>query len=211
MMARFWRWILVCTFAVAGILCITQGMMAASQQPDGVALVRQLEEAGPYAPERFAGLTLAEKRTVLKALTPAYTTVRQIDKVAMTPLGRDGITSYAAGWWAAEYAHDSYSDFDIHLWTFRNRIEWCGDDSVITNVLGYRVIGTPHAPFWFYNGIRTENDLGGVGQPFYAHFAQGDFQLCMAGIKGVGCVLDKAPYIEMRGYADGSSYRVSGV
>lgn len=124
------------------------------------------------------------------------------DSVAsMSASGTDGEVSIAAsGCWTWKWQRDGRNSLGALLWSYFQQINWCGDGSVITSTPQRTRWGEVYVPFWSWGHIGNET-WGGVNQPSYRAWTQGEFKLCLT--PNVGCVQNRYPWLDMTAWANG--------
>lgn len=194
----FWRFGLV--IAISLIFAATP-LQAAAGNGDGggrvARIVAQLMSADdPYA--AFEELSPADQRAVQEAVTVASIETRL---GAPTAGGSDGeIGIAAAGCWVWTGRRDGRNAFGVLLWSYFQRIYWCGNGTNITTVERTRW-GEVYAAFWSWKHIGNQT-WGGVNQATYRAWTQAEYKLCL--IPEIGCIQYSYPWLDMKVWGNGN-------
>lgn len=196
---RQWR-------AATGILGLVFALLVPLQSavaggPGGVGavtgLVAQLAAADdPYA--AFAALSRHDQLAVKEYLL----VIGYVDSVASPASGAAGgeIVIAAGGCWTWTWQRDGVNALGGVLWSYFQRINWCGNGTVITSTPQRTRWGEVYAPFWSWRHYGNQT-WGGLNQASYRAWTQGEFKLCLT--PDFGCVQYRYPWLDMTAWADG--------
>ncbi len=146
----------------------------------------------------FEQLSASDQRAVQDAVTVASVETRL---GAPGSGGTDGeISIAAAGCWTWTGRRDGRNALGGLLWSYFQRIYWCGNGTVVTTVERTRW-GEVYAPFWSWKHIGNQT-WGGVNQATYRAWTQAEFKLCL--IPDVGCVQYSYPWLDMKVWGNGN-------
>ena len=196
---RGWRAAAVLV-ALAFTLLMPLGASAADRGSDGARAARivgALASANdPYA--AYAALSQRDQVAVKDYLTATIFT----ESVALPSAGaaNAAMNIAASGCWTWTWQRDGRNAFGVLLWSYFQRIDWCGNGSVITNTPQRTRWGEVYAVFWSWRHIGNQT-WGGVNQPSYRAWTQGEFKLCLT--PDSGCVQYSYPWLDMTAWADG--------
>lgn len=160
------------------------------------ALVDKIAQStDPYA--TFAGLSEADQAAVQE-----YLTVTSIaDTSTQLPDPQSGAaTALSGGCWTWTWQRNGYNSLGQTLWSYFQRIDWCGNGSTITSTPQRVRWGEVYFPFWSWKHLGNQT-WGGVGQANYRAWTQGEFKLCVT--PNVGCAQFRYPWLDMTAWADG--------
>lgn len=182
---------------VLAVLLVPLGSVAAASPANArqAALVDWLTRSSdPNV--TFEAMTSADKVLVIEYLT--VTTTSDQSELAAAP--SDSLSTAAVGCWTWTWQRDGKNALGATLWSYFQKIDWCGNGSTITNVPQRLRWGETYFPFWSWKHIGNQT-WGGFGQASYRAWTQGEFKLCAT--PDVGCVQYSYPWLDMTAWADG--------
>lgn len=139
-------------------------------------------------------LSKAQQRTIFEGLAPARIEVESLDGSAQS----SDVTVQASQ--AYEHAAvKAYSALGFLVWKFHHEILWNYDYWWVSNITS-NAYPTDVDPTWSYDGITSQYVRN--EESFFDAFKQGGFHFCAVG--GYFCGYYTYPYIEWRGYNDGT-------
>lgn len=197
--SRGWRTV-AAVVALAFVLLIPLQSAAAGGPSGGGRVARIVDQLAaaddPYA--AFAALAEGDQLAVQDYLT----VTTYVDSVASpSPVGAGGEVSItASGCWSWRWQRDGRNALGALLWSYFQKINWCGNGSIITSAPQRTRWGETYAPFWSWAHIGNQT-WGGVNQNSYRAWTQGEFKLCLS--PDVGCVQNRYPWLDMTAWADG--------
>jgi hypothetical protein len=156
-------------------------------------IVEQLAAADdPYA--AFAVLPERDQLAVKDYLT----VTSYVDSVSSPTPGAVGgdVVIAASGCWTWTWQRDGHNNFGVLLWSYFQRINWCGNGSVITSTPQRTRWGEVYVFFWSWRHIGNQT-WGGLNQASYRAWTQGEFKFCL--MPDVGCVQYSYPWLDIPG------------
>jgi hypothetical protein len=174
--------------------------LAADGGGDVTQLVDQLSRsADPVA--AYALLSPADQGAVRDFLTQVSTS--DIATLMVEPSGGGTMIAAITTCWTWTWQRDGKNALGATLWSYFQRINWCGNGSTITSTphgIQRTRWGEVYYPFWQWRHVGNQT-WGGVGQQTYRAWTQGEFKLCITG--DIGCVQYSYPWLDMTAWADG--------
>ena len=126
------------------------------------------------------------------------------------PASSSSIGTYGPWCRSVTVERQSWSNADWHLWSYFMRVRWCFNNTNVTSVDPPVRWAEIYTKFWFFDGHIGFTQSGGAGQRRYQAWSQGKFSLCLGGVKGVGCVEQHVPWVQLTVYGNGNWERRSG-
>lgn len=160
---------------------------------------RLSQSADPAA--AYAALPLSDRAALREFLTAVSVTDESAISVDST-LGTE-LSPVTTTCWTWTWRRDGRNVFGAILWSYFQRIDWCGNGSTITSSphgVQRTRWGEVYYPFWQWRHVGNQT-WGGVGQPSYRAWTQAEFKLCF--VPDVGCVQYSYPWLDMTAWADG--------
>lgn len=173
---------------------------ASATAPSGGGRTSMLVEKIAHASDprgAFADLSVSDRAAVIeyaKVTTTVDSSSLQVDQSVGV------FTAAAGGCWTWTWRRDGKNVLGATLWSYFQKIDWCGDGSTITTTPQRLRWGETYFPFWSWKHIGNQT-WGGVGQASYRAWTQGEFKLCAT--PDVGCVQFSYPWLDMTAWADG--------
>ena len=121
--------------------------------------------------------------------------------IQATPLSRSPGMADDESCWYAEPAVDSRSVANIPLWRYAQRVEWCGDGSVIVGTPVQERAWDALAPFWAFERDHDVSE-GEWGPERYGVFSQAKFRFCA--VPRAFCIDDDDPSLWMTVFGNGT-------
>ena len=119
-----------------------------------------------------------------------------------TPVQNRAGMSDGESCWYADHTYIGRSMFGIRLWSYYQRVEWCGDGTLIVGNLKQSRAWDTHVPFWTFGGHLDFSEGGGAGEDRYSAFSQGKFKFCT--FPRAVCIEEDNPWIHMTVFGDGT-------
>lgn len=199
-MARSLRAALVAASAIVTLAVLLPTPAGAAEGVKAARLVERLSQSIDPA-GAFVALSLSDQEAVRHFLT--LYSVTDVSSLLIESTGDGRPTTDSITCWTWTWRRDGKNAFGSTLWSYFQRIDWCGNGSTITS--------TPHGvqrtrwgevyyPFWQWRHIGSST-WGGVGYQSYRAWTQAEFKLCL--IPDVGCVQYSYPWLDMTAWADG--------
>lgn len=191
------RLVVAVLLTALAVLLVPVGSVAAASPSSArqTALVDNLSRSSdPYA--TFGSMTSADKALVIEYLS--VTTIT--DQARLAGASPEGAFAASSGCWTWTWQRDGKNLLGATLWSYFQRIDWCGNGSTITNTPQRLRWGEVYFPFWSWRHIGNQT-WGGFGQASYRAWTQGEFKLCAT--PDVGCVQYSYPWLDMTAWADG--------
>lgn len=148
----------------------------------------------------FAALAPSEQKAVLDYTAVASVTTQRSPVIRVSGPTSSGVNAAAVSCWTWTWGRDGRNLFGVLLWTFKQRIDWCGDGTKITNIPWRQVTATVNYPWWSYNGLVGDFTAGGQGFESYRSFVQGSFSYRPPNPLSNQ---DRLPWLDMTAHADG--------
>lgn len=195
------RWRTTATVVALAFALLIPLQSAAAAVPIGSGRVAKIVDQLAAADDPFAAFAALAERDQL-AVKDYLTVTTYVDSVASpSPVGAGGGVSIAAsGCWSWKWQRDGRNALGALLWSYFQQIDWCGNGSVITSTPQRTRWGEVYVPFWSWAHIGNQI-WGGVNQPNYRAWTQGEFKLCLS--PDIGCVQNSYPWIDMTAWGDG--------
>lgn len=114
--------------------------------------------------------------------------------------GHGLVSAAAVSCWTWTWGREGRNFVGVLLWTFRQRIDWCGDGTRITDIPWRQVTATVNSAWWSYNGLVGDFTAGGQGFGSYRSFVQGSFSYRPP---YPWMNRDNFPWLDMTAHADG--------
>lgn len=202
-----WRahWVVAVVVAALAAMVASPSQVGAAQASasDGqraAGLIERLSRAVD-PPAAYSQLSSEDQAAVR-----VFLTVVSIDGVSTLTTepgeGREPVGASITCWtWT--WQRDGKNIFGETLWSYFQRIDWCGNGSTITispHGVQRTRWGEVYVPFWQWRHIGSQT-WGGVGQQTYRAWTQAEFKLCL--VPEVGCVQYAYPWLDMTAWADG--------
>lgn len=188
------RWFLPLLLAMLATSMFAPVGASAARPNDAARLVEQLQaSADPEA--EFLRLSTKDQHAVVAFLQ--VTTVEESREVSRTPVAADGgglVALAANACWTITKRNDAKNGFGMIMWSYFQKVNWCGNGSTITSTPARTRWGEVYIVFWGYNGHIDSSTSGGYGSTFYQTFTQGKFSLCPPLL---GCTQYRYPWIDM--------------
>ncbi len=149
----------------------------------------------------YAALSATERLALRQYLTVASIKDRSSLSPAVGSVG--GISTLATTCWTWTWQRDGLNIFGAVLWSYFQRIDWCGNGSTITSSphgVQRTRWGEVYFPFWSWRHVGNQT-WGGVGSQTYRAWTQGEFRLCLP--IDIGCAQYAYPWLDMTAWADG--------
>lgn len=149
----------------------------------------------------YAVLSAADQAAVRDFLTEV--SVSDVSTLSVEPSTGGELIATSTICWTWTWRRDGKNALGGTLWSYFQRIDWCGNGSTITSaqhgVQGTRC-GEVYYPFWQWKQIGNQT-WGGGGQQTYRAWTQAEYKLCL--IPDLGCVQYSYPSLDMTDWADG--------
>ncbi len=192
---------IVATFLVSVLMTIgVVGPVAAANPTRDAARLTDVVARASDQNAAFARLSPAEQRSVLDYTSLATVTTTQSPVTRVTGPTSSLLGAVAVTCWTWTWGRDGRNPIGVLLWTFKQRIDWCGDGTRITNTPWRQVTATLNYPWWSYNGLVGDFTGGGQGLEYYRSFVQGSFSYRPPNPLSNQ---DNLPWLDMTAHADG--------
>ncbi len=153
----------------------------------------------------FAALSPVDQAAVQAFLTAiSVDDSMRLDAQPSVTAGGRTMTAAATSCWTWTWQRDAKNNLGATLWSYFQRIDWCGNGTVITTTphgVQRTRWGETYYAFWQWNHIDNQT-WGGTGQSSYRAFTQGEFRLCLTG--NIGCIQYSYPWLDMTAWANGN-------
>lgn len=195
------RWRTAAALVALAFALLIPLQSAAAGGPGGGGRIARIVDQLAAADDSYAAFATLPKRDQM-AVKDYLTVTTYVDSVASpSPGGAAGeVSSAASGCWTWRWQRDGRNALGGLLWSYFQQINWCGNGSVITSTPQRTRWGEVYAPFWSWQHIGNQT-WGGVNQPSYRAWTQGEFKLCLT--PDFGCVQYSYPWLDMTAWADG--------
>ena len=125
-------------------------------------------------------------------------------RVGIPGISSGGVTGLAGTartrCWYKEQEEVGYF-WPFKLWSYHQRVEWCGNGTELTTTPHRSRWGNAHALFWNFRGHIDGSTSGGKGDWSFAASTQGRFEAC---IPRFVCTTTETPRIRITAYANGT-------
>ncbi len=198
-------------FALASVVLLTQllipAAVAGASEPAVARLVQKLERSrDPQA--AYAALSAEDKADVDEFM--AVVTIEEADTssalAASTGETRSFTALAASSCWTFTKRLDGKNYYGMTMWSYFQRIDWCGNGSTITDVLRRQRWGEVYHAYWSYTHIDSATS-GGAGKTWYWAYTQAEFKYCPW---NAGCGSYRYPWIDMTVKPNGTLYGSMG-
>ena len=160
-------------------------------------LLRRLIEAED--PQSEWARMSAQEQTALRNME-----IDRIESVhtygAISVPGSSGAMGASTSCWYRQQKKTGYH-WPFKVWSYYQRVEWCGDGSKLTSTPHRSRWGETHMPFWSFVGHIGGSTSGGKGDWSFSASTQGKFSVCFP---EETCLYSYTPWLNITVYANGT-------